>query len=249
LPEEEKEISLTELAAGNGGQGKPTLIAHGGLVIDVSASELWAGGEHMGLHRAGQDLTREFADAPHGVEVLERYPQVGVLPAVRESGAEGVVGAGPRIPAFLARLLVKVPLLKRHPHPMVVHFPIVFMLAATFFTVLYVLTGEASFEVTAWHCLGGGVFFTPVAMATGVFSWWLNYEARFLRQITMKLILSPILLALGTAALVWRWVEPGVLDSLAGVSLIYFALVLMLTPLVLAIGWFGATLTFPLHED
>ena len=33
----------------------------------------------MAGHFAGADLTGEFADAPHGEEVFERYPQVGVL--------------------------------------------------------------------------------------------------------------------------------------------------------------------------
>ncbi len=247
---EEKEISLEELAAGDGGPKHPVLIAHEGRVIDVSNSELWAGGEHMGLHKAGQDLTKEFADAPHGLEVLERYPQIGVLPAAPEAeNREPVRQGGRQIPAFLARLLAWAPLLRRHPHPMVVHFPIVFMVSTTVFNLLYLATGKASFEVTGWYCLGGGVLFTPVALATGLFSWWLNYDASFLRQIIIKLILSLILLAVGVAAFIWRWLNPGIMASLAGVNLLYLCLTLILTPLVLAIGWFGATLTFPLHED
>ena len=44
-----------------------------------AASGLWAGGEHMAGHFAGADLSAEFPEAPHGEEVFERYPQVGVL--------------------------------------------------------------------------------------------------------------------------------------------------------------------------
>jgi len=54
-------------------------IAHGGKVIDVTASKLWKGGLHMKRHHAGKDLTTDIQAAPHKLEVLDRYPQVGVL--------------------------------------------------------------------------------------------------------------------------------------------------------------------------
>ena len=79
------------------------------------------------------------------------------------------------MPAMLSRLLVRFPMLRRHPHPMTVHFPIVFAFSAAVFTLLYLVTGIASFESTALHCLGAGLLFTPVAMTTGYFTWWLNY--------------------------------------------------------------------------
>ena len=46
------------------------------------------------------------------------------------------------------------PMLRRHPHPMTIHFPIVFMFSTTLFTLLYFLTGVRSFELTALNCLG-----------------------------------------------------------------------------------------------
>ena len=140
-----------------------------------AAAACGQGGEHMGLHGAGHDLTGEFPDAPHGEEVFERYPQVGVL---KEEAAAPEAPAAKTSAAreFWRRVVHRVPLLRRHPHPMVVHFPIVFMISAPVFTLLYLLTGVKSFEVTGFHCLGGGVLFTPVAMVTGWFTWWLNYE-------------------------------------------------------------------------
>ncbi len=63
----------------DGKEGRPVYIAHQGKVFDVTNSKLWKTGEHMKRHPAGRDLTAEIEAAPHGTEVLERYPQVGVI--------------------------------------------------------------------------------------------------------------------------------------------------------------------------
>jgi len=256
LHAELKEFSLEELAQYDGAAGKPVYLLHRGKVYDVSDSPLWAGGEHMGLHRAGGDLTAEIASAPHGLEVFQRYPQVGVLKTAEpEATAAGAAPGEPGPPPpgareFWERVLKKAPLLRRHPHPMVVHFPIVFLLSATVFTVMYLLTGIKSFEVTGFHCLVGGVLFLPAAMATGLFTWWLNYLAQPLKPVVIKLILSPLLLALAAGSLVWRLLVPEILADLGRwPAMVYLALVCALTPLVSAVGWYGACLTFPLDEE
>ena len=148
-----KEFDLKELSACDGRKGRRTCIAHGDRVIDVSESDLWKGGLHMQRHHAGNDLTSDIKLAPHGLEVLERYPQVGILK--KEDSPEI------KVPKALAWLLDRYPILKRHPHPMTVHFPIVFMFAVPLFNVLYLITGFKSFEITALHCLGAGILFTP----------------------------------------------------------------------------------------
>ncbi len=84
MSSEEKVITLRELMAGNGSAGRAVYIVHQGRVFDVSGSNWWASGEHMSIHHAGRDLTEEMKSAPHGTEVLERYPQVGVLEKLRE---------------------------------------------------------------------------------------------------------------------------------------------------------------------
>jgi predicted heme/steroid binding protein/uncharacterized membrane protein len=250
LPEDLKEFNLEDLAEFNGADGKPVYVAYQGRVYDVSGSDLWAGGEHMAGHIAGADLSAEFPEAPHGDEVFERYPQVGVLKASPETAPPKAEASGRPRPGFWARFLKRFPLFRRHPHPMVVHFPLVFFISTPIFTLLYLLTGVDSFETTAWHCLGGGVLFTPVALVTGLLTWWLNYEWRPLRPIIIKLILTIILLAMGTGTFIWRWLNPGILaarDHWTG--MVYLALIFFLMPVVSVIGWYGATLTFPFHEE
>ncbi len=239
---DQKEFTIEELAELNGQDGKPIYIAHQGRVIDVSNSRLWQGGLHMRRHHAGSDLTTDIQAAPHGLEVLQRYPQVGVLKDTKDPLARPM-------PAALTALLKRFPMLRRHPHPMTVHFPIVFPMAAAAFVVIYLVTGIAAFEVTAFHCLGAAVLFAPVAIATGLFTWWFNYLAKPLRPVRIKQRLSPTLWLLAAVAFGWRLAVPDILQVFRPASVLYLLMVFGLVPLVSIIGWFGAQMTFPVEKD
>ena len=237
-----KEFDLTDFGKFDGTNGNPVYIVHQGRVFDVSESKLWKTGLHMKRHHSGKDLTTDFQAAPHGTEVLERFPQIGIIKKRDES-------RDIRIPAVLSWLLSRFPMLRRHPHPMTVHFPIVFMFSATIFNLIFLITGVRSFETTAFHCLGGGIFFTIVTIATGLYTWWLNYLSRPVRAITIKKTISVILLAVSTIAFFWRLLSAEVMVSLTGAGYLYLLLVLSLLPLVTVIGWFGASLTFPIEKE
>ncbi|MGD9043410.1 MAG: cytochrome b5 domain-containing protein [Desulfobacterales bacterium] len=235
-----QEFDIAELEKFDGNNGRPVYVAYKGKVYDVSNSKLWKNGLHMKRHHAGNDLTADIQGAPHEPDVLERYPQIGTLKKEVEEL---------EIPQPLARLLEKVPMLRRHPHPMTVHFPIVFAFTTTVFNVLYLITGIKSLEITALHCLAAGILFTIVAIATGLYTWWLNYMAKPLKAVKIKLPLSITLFVIQIIAFVWRLKVPGVMDSIQGVNILYFLLVLALFPMVVVIGWFGAFLTFPVEHD
>ena len=79
LTEELRQFTTKELSDYDGKDGKPAYIAHKGRVYEVSNSDFWIAGEHIGTHQAGKDLTDEIALAPHNGEVLERTKLVGVL--------------------------------------------------------------------------------------------------------------------------------------------------------------------------
>jgi len=74
-----RKFTIKELEEYKWKNGKPAYIVYQGKVYDLSQSSLWGGGEHMGIHQAGNDLTEELELAPHGEEMLERAKLIGVL--------------------------------------------------------------------------------------------------------------------------------------------------------------------------
>jgi predicted heme/steroid binding protein/uncharacterized membrane protein len=238
-----QEFTPEELAHFDGKDGKPIYIAYRGKVYDVSQSKMWRGGQHMKRHPAGRDLTSDIQAAPHQEEVFERYPQVGTL-------AEAETPAPERpMPKFITYFLDANPFFRRHPHPMTVHFPIVFLLSNPVFNMLYLITGVKSLETTAVHCLAAGILFTLVAIATGFITWWYNYMGRMMTPVAIKIPLSLLALMIGIVMVVWRLVDPGIMDNLQGANRIYMILSLALFPITSVIGWFGATMTFPIEKE
>ena len=70
--------NAAQLALRNG-QDKPEIwVAFNGIIYDMTHSKLWRNGKHY-EHWAGQDLTKELADAPHSERVFERMRVVGKL--------------------------------------------------------------------------------------------------------------------------------------------------------------------------
>ncbi|MEE4261707.1 MAG: DUF2231 domain-containing protein [Desulfobacteraceae bacterium] len=237
-----QEFDIAELEKYDGSDGRPVYVAYKGRVYDISGSKLWRNGLHMKRHHAGQDLTTDIQGAPHAPDVLERYPQIGTL---KEEAADV---AELEIPRSLAWLLEKYPFLRRHPHPMTVHFPIVFTFSTSIFNILYLITGIKSLEMTALHSLAAGILFTAVAIATGLYTWWLNYMAKPLRAVKIKIPLTLTLLVTLVIIFIWRISDPNVLDSVQGVNILYLLLVLALIPMITVIGWFGASMTFPVEK-
>ena len=236
-----KEFDPEKLAEYSGDDDKPVYVACDGKVYDLTGSKLWQEGVHMRRHNAGQDLTTDIQAAPHGPEILERYPQVGTLKMEADA-------ADAQLPKILALLLESNPFFRRHPHPMTVHFPIVFMLCVPFFNVLYLITGIKSFELTALHCLAGGILFTLVAAATGLITWKYNYMGKMLKPVAVKIPLTIAMMVIAIVVFIWRLSVPGVLDSLQGTGIVYLLLVLALAPLTSVIGWYGASMTFPVEK-
>lgn len=73
-----KTFTLQELKTFDGKNGNPAYVAVNGKVYDVSKSSAWRNGLHAG-YKAGEDLTNDMQNSPHGVRVLEGLPVVGKL--------------------------------------------------------------------------------------------------------------------------------------------------------------------------
>jgi predicted heme/steroid binding protein len=67
-----------ELALRNGQDKREVWCAFEGVIYDVTRSGMWRNGKHY-QHWAGQDLTNEIKDAPHGEDVFKRFRVIGLL--------------------------------------------------------------------------------------------------------------------------------------------------------------------------
>ena len=231
-----KEITSEELAAFDGKEGRPVYVAFQGRVYDVTQSRLWSTGTHMKRHPSGKELTGEIAAAPHGPEVLDRYSQVGTLKA----------GAPPELshlPPWLQTFLLRFPMARRHPHPMVVHFPIALLMAASLSILLFLFFQSPFFERASFYLLALGAISSPFAFATGLLTWWINYMLKPNPFVKKKIYLSILLLCLEIVLISWRGLHPAL--SSRGINPVHFVLMLSLAPAVGLIGYYGGQLTFP----
>ncbi|KAA0888319.1 CopD family protein [Oryzomonas rubra] len=73
------ELTLEDLAAFDGKDGRPAYFAFEGKVYDATQSKLWKQGIHMGRHNAGNNLTEALSLAPHGSEKVTAMTAVGEL--------------------------------------------------------------------------------------------------------------------------------------------------------------------------
>jgi predicted heme/steroid binding protein/uncharacterized membrane protein len=231
-----KEFAAEELSSFNGKEGKPTYVAFQGKVYDVTKSPLWAKGLHMNRHSAAKDLAREISAAPHGPEVLERYPQIGT---VKKGPPEELK----HLPVFLQDFLQRFPMARRHPHPMVVHFPIALLMAASLFIFLALLFQKGSFEIASFYLLILGAVSSPFAMATGLLTWWINYRFKLNYFVKKKIQLSILLLIFEVILIVWRISQAKISHPF------YFIMVVLLTPIVSLLGYYGGQLTFPVEKQ
>lgn len=71
-------MSAARLALHNGQDKSTIYVACKGIIYEVTGSRLWRSRLHY-EHWAGQDLTRELVDAPHAVEVFEKFVAVARL--------------------------------------------------------------------------------------------------------------------------------------------------------------------------
>jgi predicted heme/steroid binding protein len=76
---EARVLTIEELAAFDGKEGRAAYVAFEGKVYDLTDSAEWEAGLHQEEHPAGTDLTDDMDFAPHGMELLEGFPVVGRL--------------------------------------------------------------------------------------------------------------------------------------------------------------------------
>lgn len=224
-------LSRDELKKYNGKGDNPAYVAHDGKIYDVSKSRLWKRGLHMNRHLAGEDLTSMLEAAPHKEEVLERVPVVGELKVTRTEALMGET-----LPKFIQR---------RHPHPVLVHFPIAYIIAAGLLSIIYVLTGNSLLEAAAYYFLLLGGAAAPLAVLAGYLSWRVTYQGTITSIFAKKIRFSIFLMVVLSICILWRTLDPSILTQGTAASWLYLLLILSLTPMVILLGYYGGKLVYP----
>jgi predicted heme/steroid binding protein/uncharacterized membrane protein len=228
-------LDREELSKFDGKEGRRAYIGYKGQVYDVTDSRLWKNGQHVKRHFAGRDLTDDLEKAPHTDEVFSRITPVDAL----TESVPQVQSAAEARKDMLRELYRKL-----HPHPMFIHFPMGLLSFAVFMQALFLITGEPSFETTAFHCMAaGGVALVPT-IASGFFSWWVNYHYATSNVFITKISFS-VLLFLMCAAEMWlRFSEPGISSAGTGVANLYNGLLFLNLPVMAVIGFNGGKITW-----
>jgi len=237
------EIDKDALAQNDGKEGRKAYVAVDKKVYDVTGSRLWKNGMHMNRHQAGADLTEAIAASPHGKSVLEKIEETGTL--IKEKAAKP-----PFVPDWLNQFLEDHPFFKRHPHPMVVHFPMAFFITAPLFLAWY-------YWITPLHGLLDAIFYLYIlgtlsllaAIGTGLLTWMVNYLGKPNPLILRKAIFSFILLFFDLIVLMALIKKPDILQNPSGGEWIIPILIFLGLPLAAIIGEHGGRLVFPVLKN
>lgn len=238
MSKNETQFSLEEVAKHDGTKGRNAYIVFEDTVYDVSASPLWSNGSHMNKHLAGVDLTDQLASAPHFAEVFNQssIKKVGVLKPEQHSSD---------LPGFMQTLFRFFPMLRRHPHPISVHFPTAYLATSLLFLVLHYILGNAAgvnFDVFAFVLLILGVLSAAASFGTGYLTLWVNYHLKKPPLVRWKIRLALTLLGIGILAII---IKATGLSSMDFFYWVYNSLVLLLAILVMALGYLGGLMVFP----
>jgi 2-oxoglutarate ferredoxin oxidoreductase subunit beta len=79
LEEDLKHYTIEELSHVDGSEGRPIFIGYKGKIYDLSSSPLFQGEKRMRCHIAGKNLTKDMEAAPHGEDLVLKFPVVGRL--------------------------------------------------------------------------------------------------------------------------------------------------------------------------
>ena len=216
----------------NGKDGNPAYIIYRDKVYDVTDSRFWKNGVHMSRHRAGEDLTDFISMAPHGEDLLSRDNIKYVCDVEKEKEVDD--------PKEKLRKLYS----KYHPHPVFIHYPMGILYFGAFMLLLYLITGNVSFEISSFYALICGTLSVFPAVLSGFISWWLNYDMTTTKIFKNKIIFSIVLMILTVAACIMRLISSGLVLN-GTYLLVYTTLYFISIPVLTFIAYNGGKITWP----
>ncbi len=217
-------MTKEQLKEFNGQNGKPAYIGFQGKVYDISKSDFWPNGAHMGMFQAGEDLTEKIHMSPHGEKNVFRYPVVDTLEdgtAAETASSDTVTPNSENLMSDVDKKMIERRkwYRKNHPHPKMIHFPIG-MFGLSFFVqilaiIFYLVDYRASFNIPMSSAASVvslvstvfAVLFIVPAVASGALSFYINYNGFANSTLKKKMAGSVVLFIAGIIAVIAGIVE------------------------------------------
>ncbi len=226
-------MKIDELKKFDGKDGRSAYIAYKGNIYDVTGSKLWKNGSHINRHFAGEDLTHQMAVAPHADDVMGRYKIVDKLETEEK-------------PVEIDKMDKRRDFYRKfHPHPVLIHFPMALFFFTFIMQLLFLIFNFSPYENAAYYSLFIGVVLAYPATASGIYSWWINYQSLLTRTFKIKLYMSILLLILTSASLLFRILVPDISFTAGAGFYIYNAMLFLGFPVVTIVGYYGGKITWP----
>jgi predicted heme/steroid binding protein/uncharacterized membrane protein len=223
-----------ELRKYNGNNDMPSYVAFNGSVYDVSSSALWKNGGHFKKHFAGSDMTSAIAGAPHSEDVLSRYPKIGEL-VISDTADKN---------RQLSKEHLTVWYSKYHPHPLIIHFPIALHYFSAFADILFLKYLSSEYEAAVFLSFVVATVMGLLALVTGVFSWWINYNFTKSRPFMIKLVGAFFTLFAGLVPIVQKLTDPNIPFSKSIEGYIYHSIIFATVISVTIVGYYGGKITW-----
>ena len=226
-----QQFSEEELRHYNGQEGKPAYIAYKGRVYDVTSSKFWKKGSHFKKHFAGSDLTPEMANAPHSDEVFENFPYVGEFVTISHTADES---KKERYRRWYAAY---------HPHPMIIHFPIALHYFSAAADVLFLANPSANYEAAVFLSFLIATVMGFVALITGVFSWWINYDLVKSKPFMIKLYGASFTLVIGLVPIIQMAMNSNIPFEKGLDGFIYHSIIFVTVISITVVAYYGGKIT------
>lgn len=130
-------------------------------------------------------------------------------------------------------------------HAPSVHFHSALFPTSLILLIIYLITHESSLEKASYYVLSFGVLMLAGSIIAGFFDWRMKYNSAKTKIFQLKIYLSTVLLVLGIALVIWRWLSPQLMKDGVATQALYIAGLLGAGLLVVWIGSLGGKLIFP----
>jgi uncharacterized membrane protein len=126
-------------------------------------------------------------------------------------------------------------------HPITVHFPNGLIPTSFLFLLIALVVKTGCVEPAAFYLVCAATIISPLAVATGIYTWCTRYKGAITAAFLFKLFGGTACTVLGGAIVIWRLSNPDVVALNPGM---YVLLNIMLLTLVTLLGHVGGKLVF-----